>query len=80
MRLRTSSSPTPIRFTRQQVALMVRVAAHLTPAAFARRIREPQHSLDCLALAIEQRHAPKAAILRYFHLQKDGEGFVWNAL
>lgn len=67
----------PIRYNRRQVALMVRVAMMFDPD-FSRKVREPKYALDLLAINIEQGYGPKAALLRYFNLHRDGEAFAWN--
>jgi hypothetical protein len=64
----------PIRYSRRQVALMVKICDHLSPD-FAKQVNQAG---DQILKISEGRVPPSAAVLRYFDLKSDGRGYVWQ--
>ena len=64
----------PIHYTRQQVALMIRIASALNPRALRRRTRE---SSERIARMAQGKTSPSPSMLRYFELSKNGVTYTW---
>lgn len=67
----------PIRWSKKDVSVMVRVRIHDDLEQFSQTTGASIRQIRAIAAG---RHKPTAAILDYFNLKKSGEGFIWHVL
>jgi len=67
----------PIRYTRAEVRLMVRIAAHGS-GALQRLAQITDTAVPDLRLIAAGRRVPTIGVLRFFDLQPAGRGYVWQ--
>lgn len=65
-----------IRYSRRQLALMIR-AAELFDPNFPDSIQEPKQAIGLLADLVREGAGPSGSVLAYFGIQRSGREFVW---